>query len=72
MSKHIISLNGSPRPKGNTADRTARIWRIRSKKAVLLMAAEGNGLEESVYWYERLMKHLGIHACQEHSNISFL
>lgn len=29
------------------------------KDAVLLMAAEGNGFEESVYWYDRLMKHLG-------------
>ncbi len=29
------------------------------KSSVLLMAAEGNGFEESVYWYERLMKHLG-------------
>lgn len=29
------------------------------KSAVLLMAAEGNGFEESVYWYERLMTHLG-------------
>lgn len=28
------------------------------KEAVLLMAAEGNGFEESVYWYERLMKHI--------------
>lgn len=28
------------------------------KKSVLLMAAEGNGFEESVYWYDRLMKHL--------------
>lgn len=29
------------------------------KQAVLLMAAEGSGFEESVYWYERLMRHLG-------------
>lgn len=29
------------------------------KEAVLLMAAEGDGFEESVYWYERLMGHLG-------------
>lgn len=29
------------------------------KEAVLLMAAEGDGFEESVYWYERLMEHLG-------------
>lgn len=29
------------------------------KECVLLMAAEGSGFEESVYWYERLMDHLG-------------
>ncbi len=29
------------------------------KQSILLMAAEGNGFEESVYWYDRLMKHLG-------------
>ena len=29
-----------------------------TKEAVLLMAAEGNGFEETVYWYERLMEHL--------------
>lgn len=29
------------------------------KNGVLLMAAEGDGFEESVYWYERLMGHLG-------------
>ena len=23
------------------------------------MAAEGNGFEESVYWYDRLTKHIG-------------
>lgn len=28
------------------------------KDAVLLMAAEGHGFDESVYWYERLMKHI--------------
>lgn len=28
------------------------------KDAVLLMAAEGNGFEETVYWYDRLMNHL--------------
>ena len=28
------------------------------KDAVLLMAAEGDGFEESVYWYERMMKHI--------------
>lgn len=33
------------------------------KNAVLLMAAEGNGFEESVYWYERLMNHLGWKDC---------
>lgn len=30
-----------------------------NKSAILLMAAEENGFEESVFWYERLMKHLG-------------
>lgn len=29
------------------------------KEAVLLMAAEGDGFEESVYWYDRLIGHLG-------------
>ena len=29
------------------------------KECVLLMAAEGNGFEETVYWYDRLMVHLG-------------
>lgn len=29
------------------------------KNAILLMAAEGNGFEESVFWYERLLMHLG-------------
>ncbi|WP_139653301.1 flavodoxin family protein [Raoultibacter phocaeensis] len=28
------------------------------KGSVLLMVAEGNGFEESVYWYERLMTHI--------------
>lgn len=28
------------------------------KESILLMAAEGNGFEESVYWYDRLMSHL--------------
>lgn len=28
------------------------------KDAVLLMAAEGNGYEETIYWYERLIKHI--------------
>lgn len=29
------------------------------KDCVLLMAAEGNGFEETLYWYDRLEKHLG-------------
>lgn len=29
------------------------------KECALLMAAEGYGFEESVYWYDRLMEHLG-------------
>lgn len=29
------------------------------KDCALLMAAEGNGFEETVYWYDRLMGHLG-------------
>ena len=29
------------------------------KECVLLMAAEGNGFEETIYWYDRLMSHLG-------------
>ena len=29
------------------------------KQTVLLMAAEGHDFEESLYWYERLDKHLG-------------
>ncbi len=29
------------------------------KDCTLLMAAEGNGLEETAYWYDNLMKHLG-------------
>lgn len=29
------------------------------KECVLLMAAEGHGFEESVFWYDRLMGHLG-------------
>ena len=33
-------------------------YRNPQKNAVLLMAAEGNGYEESVYWYERLMGHI--------------
>ena len=34
-------------------------YRNPSKKCVLLMAAEGNGYEETAYWYDRLMSHLG-------------
>lgn len=29
------------------------------KDSVLIMAAEGNGFEESLYWYNNLEKHLG-------------
>ena len=29
------------------------------KSSILLMAAEGYGFEESEYWYDRLMEHLG-------------
>ena len=29
------------------------------KDCVLLMAAEGHGFEETAYWYDRLMEHLG-------------
>jgi multimeric flavodoxin WrbA len=29
-----------------------------SKAAILLMAAEGNGYEETIFWYERLMTHI--------------
>lgn len=29
------------------------------KDCVLLMAAEGNGFEETLYWYDRLERHLG-------------
>ncbi len=29
------------------------------KQSALIMAAEGNGFEESEYWYDRLMTHLG-------------
>ena len=34
-------------------------YRNPQKSAVLLMAAEGHGFEESEYWYDRLEKHLG-------------
>ena len=33
-------------------------YRNPKKESILLMAAEGNGFEESVYWYDRLMQHL--------------
>lgn len=29
------------------------------KECTLLMAAEGHGFDETVYWYDNLMKHLG-------------
>ena len=44
MSKNIVILNGSPRRKGNTS--------------ALLMAAEGNGFEDVVLYYDHLMEHL--------------
>lgn len=34
-------------------------YRNPKKETVLLMAAEGNGFEESLFWYDRLEKHLG-------------
>ncbi|MBR0091106.1 MAG: flavodoxin family protein [Lachnospiraceae bacterium] len=34
-------------------------YRNPKKDSVLIMAAEGAGFEESEYWYDRLMKHLG-------------
>ena len=34
-------------------------YRNPKKQAVLLMAAEGHDFEESVFWYDRLKKHLG-------------
>ena len=34
-------------------------YRNPQKDCVLIMAAEGHGFEESVYWYERLQKHIG-------------
>lgn len=33
------------------------------KDSALLMAAEGNGFEETVYWYDRLMGHIGWKDC---------
>lgn len=29
------------------------------KECALIMAAEGNGFQETLYWYDNLMKHLG-------------
>ena len=34
-------------------------YRNPKKQTVLLMAAEGHDFEESLYWYDRLHKHLG-------------
>ena len=34
-------------------------YRNPQKETVLLMAAEGHDFEESLYWYDRLEKHLG-------------
>lgn len=34
-------------------------YRNPKKESILLMAAEGNGFEETLYWYDRLEKHLG-------------
>ena len=34
-------------------------YRNPKKKSVLIMAAEGYGFEETLYWYEHLEKHLG-------------
>ncbi|MDE6848406.1 MAG: flavodoxin family protein [Ruminococcus sp.] len=34
-------------------------YRNPKKESVLIMAAEGYGFEESLYWYDRLEKHLG-------------
>ena len=33
-------------------------YRNPQKESILLMAAEGHGFEESLYWYDRLEKHL--------------
>ncbi len=33
-------------------------YRNPKKECILLMAAEGNGFKESVYWYDNLMKYL--------------
>ena len=34
-------------------------YRNPPKESVLLMAAEGHGFEESLYWYDRLEQHIG-------------
>lgn len=34
-------------------------YRNPEKECALLMAAEGNGFEETLYWYDNLVKHLG-------------
>lgn len=34
-------------------------YRNPKKECALLMAAEGNGFEETLYWYDRLEKHIG-------------
>lgn len=34
-------------------------YRYPHKECVLLMAAEGNGFAESLYWYQRLAEHIG-------------
>lgn len=34
-------------------------YRNPKKESVLLMAAEGNGFEETTYWYDGIVKHLG-------------
>lgn len=34
-------------------------YRNPKKECILLMAAEGNGFEETLYWYDHLEKHLG-------------
>ena len=34
-------------------------FRNPQKESVLIMAAEGNGFEESEYWYDHLQKHIG-------------
>ena len=36
-----------------------KYYRNPKKESVLIMAAEGHGFEESVYWYDNLEKHLG-------------